>query len=167
MIVIGAMFICAGCGEPKLDTSSDQTFSASLEKIYNSIPESDREAFRDYLYVAMGDQVPASLGGMRRVRSLDDIKKMYSLVKAMGNDNDIKLLNNINGLTKTKIIAKGKALVKMGLEERLANINVKIEETGKKVKETKNDTEIEKNAQNLERFIKEKEQIESELSNIK
>ena len=121
-MVLGALLLSVGCGEPKLDTSSDQAFSASLEKIYNSVPKEERETFRDYLHLAMEGKVSALarfFSEQRRVPSYDEIVKSYSLVKAFG---DMELINRLHGLTKTDIINTGKAILKKDLEIRQSSI---------------------------------------------
>jgi hypothetical protein len=52
---MAAMLLCVGCGDAKLDTSSDKAFSESLEKVYNTVPEAEREDFRRYLRMVMED----------------------------------------------------------------------------------------------------------------
>ena len=119
--LIFAALLGVGCGEPKVDTASDQDFAASLGKIYSSVPEAEQEAFREYLHLTMEGKVSAQSsfdGGKRKVPSYDEIMKTYAQVKAKGQGKDLEQLKNINGLTKTEIFNKGRAILKAGLEER-------------------------------------------------
>ena len=128
-IVLSTLFFCVGCGEPKLDTSSDQAFSTSLEKIYNSVPETEREDFRGYLNIAMGLK-----GG---APSYDKLVQLYSLIKARGNENERTRINDLNGMTKNDIITRGKTVLKNELEEQLETVNIKIEAATSYIEELK------------------------------
>lgn len=134
LLILGAFLLCAGCGDPTLDTSSDEAFSASLEKMYKSVPEAERESFRDYLNLTMNGKVPASFfGGGRKVPSYDEFIQMYSLVKAFGKEKDQGFMANINGLTRVDIMAKGQTILKTHLEARQVALNQQIAETQKKL----------------------------------
>lgn len=121
--------LCAGCGEPKVDVSSDQAFAKSLGKIYRSVPEAEQEAFRDFLYLAMEGKVSylSPLDGVKRkVPSYDEIVKTYSLVKAAGQAKGLEQLRNISGLTRAGIINHGQAILKADLEARQDSLNEEI-----------------------------------------
>jgi len=136
--VVLAALLGVGCGEPKIDTSSDQAFAKSLGKIYQSVPEAEQEDFRDYLYLTMEGKVSSLSsfdGGKRKVPSYEEIVKVYAMVKAVGQAKDLELLRNINGLTKTGIIGKGQAILKADLEERQASLSEEIAEQEKIIAE--------------------------------
>ena len=127
--IVLAALLGVGCGDPTIDTSSDQAFAKSLGKIYKSVPEAEQEAFRDYLYLTMEGKVSSlsSLDGERRkVPSYEEIVKVYATVKALGRDKDLELLRNINGLTKSGIVSNGRAILKADLEERQARLGEEI-----------------------------------------
>jgi len=133
-----AALLGVGCGDPKIDTSSDQAFAKSLGKIYKSVPEAEQEAFRDYLYLTMEGKVSSlsSLDGeTRKVPSYEEILKVYSTVKALGREKDLELLRNINGLTRTGIVDNGRAILKADLEERQARLGEEIAKQEKVIAE--------------------------------
>jgi len=127
-IAIAAMIItglfCLGCGEPKLDTSSDQAFATSLEKMYSSVSETERVVFLGYIDLVMEDRDHLKVNPP----SCDDIIKLYSLITAWGKKKELERINSLNGLTKNNIITQGKTIWKKGLEEQLAEVDKKIEE---------------------------------------
>ncbi|MDR2946027.1 MAG: hypothetical protein LBV79_04710 [Candidatus Adiutrix sp.] len=125
LVVMSALVLCAGCGEPKLDTSSDQAFSASLEKVYNAVPEAEREDFRRSLNSVLENKP------IRRAPGYDEIIQLYSLIKAFGGEQE--MLGRINGLTRADIVAQGQAILKKNLEESRAKLAAQVAETQKKV----------------------------------
>jgi hypothetical protein len=124
-----AVLLCVGCGDAKLDTSSDKAFSESLEKVYNTVPEAEREDFRRYLNIVLENKA------IRNAPDYEEISQLYSLIKAFGGKDE--MLGRINGLTKTEIVTQGKVILKKSLEERLATLNEQIAEAQKKVDEGK------------------------------
>ena len=127
--LVFAVLLCIGCGEPKVDTSSDQAFAKSLDKVYKTVPEAEQEAFRDFLFLTMEGKVSALssvFGGKRKAPSYEEILKTYSLVKAMGREGDPEPLRNIKGLTRIGIMNKGRAILKDYLEERQAALSEEI-----------------------------------------
>ena len=159
--VLLAFLFIPGCGEPKIDISSEQAFTASMEKVYNSVPDSEREAFRDYLNLTMEGKVPVSFfGGERKIPSYDDLIQTYALVKSFGNRDDMKLLGNINGLTRTDIINKGKLLLKLDLEERQANHQERLANLNKEL------AEIQKKVEADQKFEQEHQKVEVSCSGV-
>jgi len=161
--VMGTLLFWIGCGESKLDISSEKTFAASLEKIYKSIPEGERETFRDYLNLTMHGKVPALstfFGGKRDVPSYEDLIQMYSMTKAFGSEKDMKLFGNINGLTRSDITSKGKAILKEDLEEHLTGLDKQIEVVKKQVEENR------KKAEGAKKFSEELTKVSIELGAV-
>jgi hypothetical protein len=42
-----ALTLVAGCGPPRIDGSSDESFQASYEQVRNALEEDERERFED------------------------------------------------------------------------------------------------------------------------
>lgn len=47
MTIINVILLLAGCGQPTVDTSSDEAMKSSIEKVKASLPEERREKFED------------------------------------------------------------------------------------------------------------------------
>jgi len=99
VIFIGVII---GCGQPKIDTSSDEAMKASIEKVRKSLPENDRDKF---------DKAVMRLAF-----------KNFSLENAMAgevgkNITEIKMKEAINGKTGPEIIAEAEILMKKDREQ--------------------------------------------------
>jgi hypothetical protein len=139
---MASVLLCVGCSETKLDTSSDKAFSESLEKVYNTVPEAEREDFRDYLGIVVDGRyhpyvVAFGKIAERSTPSYEQIIKAYSLIKASGKEDGIAALNKLNGLTKTDIISQGKTITQKAIEERLPDINQQIDALSKETEPLK------------------------------
>lgn len=55
--VILLAFALTGCGEPKIDGSSEQAFQTSMQKVRDSLAEDKRAAFNDAIQVIAFSQV--------------------------------------------------------------------------------------------------------------
>ncbi len=49
LLVVAAVVSCVGCGEPRLDGSSDDTLATSSDRLGESLDEPQRKAFEDAL----------------------------------------------------------------------------------------------------------------------
>ena len=55
-MIIAAMFL-PGCGEPKIDGTSDETFQSSIEVVKAALPEADRLQFDKALMCLKIEQI--------------------------------------------------------------------------------------------------------------
>ncbi|MCK9522443.1 MAG: hypothetical protein M0R76_05270 [Proteobacteria bacterium] len=93
-----AFLLLIGCSSPKVDTSSDETMKASIEKVRNSLPEAKRKDFDDSLQLLAFSQI--------------ELKDIFT-AGATGIDNlTDKMKASLNGKTGNQIIAEAEQIRK-------------------------------------------------------
>ena len=61
LIAILSLSILLGCSSPKIDTSSDETMKASIEKVRQSLPKEKKEQFDEALKILAFNQTTKAL----------------------------------------------------------------------------------------------------------
>ncbi len=147
---------CTGCSsEPKVDTSSDQTFVQSMAEIYKTLPETERDDFGKYFMATIAGEIKGI--NYKNIKE-DEYGKLYSMIKSRGGENAEKYLAAINGMTAKQIQEKGKGIWKSHFEERLTGLKTRLAEMKDGTKETP--------TYRIEAVEKEIEELEAELTKL-
>ena len=134
--------LLTGCGGPTIDLSSDKAYTESIQKIYDAVPEGEREIFLDN-FGAILSEIDGL--GIRKVKE-KDIPLLYSWISALGGPEGLALLQPIDGLSVSEITAQGGVIRKKKMEAQ--------------IKDMKGDlVELEKTAAEYENYAKEQEKI--------
>lgn len=86
-----AVVLIAGCSDPKIDASSDESMKASVPKVRESLPASERKDFDDAMKVLAFSQI--------------DMKGLFTQGAAGGNLEG-KVRDSLNGKTGEQVIAE-------------------------------------------------------------
>jgi hypothetical protein len=114
----------AACGDAKLDVSDAQRFTASIQKMYDSVEGGEREDFLKYFFIAMNgrsDLITLS------VLSGDEISRLDSYYKVLSTSRRPEELEALDGLTPGEVVELGKGLKTTYLEGRLQEIQREID----------------------------------------
>ncbi len=131
-LLFTAALAAAGCGEPRLDTSSGPAFAESLQEIHESLPETQRPDFRYNLEICFSGREPISFSRAQRdIPSLEKLAEIYGLTMLMGDQEDLNLIEEINGLSADEINARAAELLAAELEAKLAENDAKLKEVEK------------------------------------
>jgi len=131
-LYLGLVFmalICAGCGDAKLDVSSDKAYGESVRKLYDSVPAGERESFLKN-FSAVLSSIP-KFGSVNINEK--DLFALYDFVKLLGGEEGVKMLQPVNGLTVKQINEKGRVIRKDKLAERLASLQKALPELEKEI----------------------------------
>lgn len=124
VILIFTVILCVGCGDAKVDTTSDKAYSESIKKIYDSVPDNEKEAFRKNFSAVLSSIPKFGTVNMNE----KDLFALYDFVKLLGGDEGVKMLQPINGLTARQINEKGRGIRKEKLAGRLASLQKSLPE---------------------------------------
>lgn len=128
-LLCAAALTAAGCGEPRLDTSSDTAFAESLQKIHESLPETRRPDFLYNLEICFSGREPVSFSrAQRSIPSLEELVDIYGLTKLTGDQEDLELIEALNGLSADEINARAAKLLATELEAKLAENAAELKE---------------------------------------
>ena len=128
LIAILSLSILLGCSSPKIDTSSDETMKASIEKVRQSLPKEKKEQFDEALKILAFNQI--------------DFKNILSAAAGFGTT-EAKIKEVLNGKTGNEVIAEAEKIKKERKEkERIQALEEIKELKDKKVKANQARTEL-------------------------
>lgn len=128
-----ALWFCVGCGGDKLDVSNDQAYSTSIAKIYQALPEDEREEFRKN-FSAVLSEIPKF--GSAKLNE-NDLMKLYDYVKLFGGEEGAEMLEALHGLTAKDIKKQGRAIRKTQIGERLGRMKAELAAMEKAIEKDK------------------------------
>jgi hypothetical protein len=143
IILIAWAVLVAGCGENKIDSSSDEKFAISLEAVKNSLTDNKKKEFEE----AVGVMAFSQIGNIFEVAANPD--RMQRKIK-----------DKLNGKTAEEIIAEGNRIIaERKIKEREQAIS-EIKETEKKIV---NLEQKQVNAENAKESLKQFSVVRSRL----
>jgi len=132
--------VLCGCGDPKIDGSTDEKFRNSIEKVKTSLPEIQREKFEKAItIIALGDVT--DLGTLAKLGTTEAFRS--------------RLNERLNGKTGKEILALAEQIENERNKQNRKNAIKEIEELRKKLFSEKPDV-LEKFTIELSRFCHEK-----------
>ncbi|MDR1040716.1 MAG: hypothetical protein LBR80_11250 [Deltaproteobacteria bacterium] len=114
----------AACGEAKLDTTDAQSFTTSIQKMFDSTQGKQREDFQKFFFIALNGR--SDLITMS-VLSGEEISRLSSLFNILASSKRPEELAALNGLTVSQVVDQGRALKITYLEGRLQEIQREID----------------------------------------
>ncbi len=91
-----ALALLAGCSDPKIDASSDESMKASMQKVRESLPESKRKEFDEAMKVLAFSQI--------------DMKDLFAQGAAGVGNLEGKVRESLNGKTGGQVIAEAERI---------------------------------------------------------
>jgi len=150
LFFIGLMaLLIIGCSDAKIDTSSDESMKASIEKVRKSLPENKRGAFNEALKLLAFSQI-----------NLKDI--LAEGASGVGNT-QAKMKEALNGKTGNEVIAEAERVKEERKEKEKSQALKEIKELEeKRIKSENARQELSKFQVLRSRFYKEKQQYMGE-----
>jgi hypothetical protein len=116
---LAAALILSACGDAKLDVTDADHFTASIQKMYDSVQGQEREDFLKYFYIAMNGR--SDLITMS-VLSDSDIGSLGSFFNVLSSRKRPEELAALSGLSVSELVDMGRSLKVTYLEGRLQEI---------------------------------------------
>lgn len=111
----------SGCSDPKIDTSSDESMKASIEKVRQSLPQEKKKVFDEAIQVLAMSQL--------------NLKDLFTQGAAGVSNTEIKMKESISGKTGSEVIAEAERVKQERKEkERIQALDEIKELEGKRVK---------------------------------
>jgi hypothetical protein len=136
IVLIALVALVTGCGEKKVDSSSDEKFKESIEAVKNSLSTEEKKQFEEAVQVMAFSEIG-------------------NLFEAAANSEEMqrKIKDKLNGKTADEIIAEGNRIIaERKIKEREQAVS-EIEETQKKIAELKQkQADTEKAKERLKQF---------------
>lgn len=128
--------LAAGCGDKKVDSSTDEKFKSSIEIVKNSLPDAKKQEFEEAVKVLAFSEVG-------------------NLFEAAANPEGVqrKIKDKLHGKTAEEIITEGNLIIAERKKKEREQAAIEIEETKAKIAELENKkSEAEKAKENLQLF---------------
>lgn len=135
LVAILAVLI-SGCGDKKVDSSTDEKFKSSIEIVKNSLPDAKRQEFEEAVKVLAFSEVG-------------------NLFEAAANPEGVqrKIKDKLHGKTAEEIISEGNLIIAERKKKEREQAAIEIEETKAKIAELESKkSEAEKAKENLQLF---------------
>ncbi len=138
-----------GCSEAKIDTSSDESMKASIEKVRKSLPEDKRGTFDEALKVLAFSQI--------------NLKDIFAQGASGVGDTQAKVKESLNGKTGIEVIAEAERVKQERKEKEKVQALKEIKELEeKRIKSENARKELSKFQVLRSRFYKEKQEFMGE-----
>ena len=128
--------LMSGCGDKKIDSSTDEKFKSSIEIVKNSLPDAQKQEFEEAVKVLAFSEVG-------------------NLFEAAANPEGVqrKIKDKLHGKTAEEIISEGNLIIAERKKKEREQAAIEIEETKAKIAELESKkTEAEKAKENLQLF---------------
>lgn len=136
IILLVILVLTAGCGEKKVDSSSDESFIRSIESVKTSLSEEKKKEFEEAVQAI----------------AFSEIGNIFE-VAVNPEGIQIKIKDNLDGKTADEIIAEGKRIIIERKKKEREQVINEIKEVKKKISEFKNQrTKAEQNKESLKQF---------------
>lgn len=135
LVAILAVLV-SGCGDKKVDSSTDEKFKSSIEIVKNSLPDEKKQEFEEAVKVLAFSEVG-------------------NLFEAAANPEGVqrKIKDKLHGKTAEEIISEGNLIIAERKKKEREQAVIEIEETKAKIAELENKkSEAEKAKENLQLF---------------
>lgn len=135
LVAILAVLV-SGCGDKKVDSSTDEKFKSSIEIVKNSLPDEKKQEFEEAV----------------KVLALSEVGNLF---EAAANPEGVqrKIKDKLHGKTAEEIISEGNLIIAERKKKEREQAVIEIEETKAKIAELENKkSEAEKAKENLQLF---------------